>query len=85
MVTNLMPAFHVRAAVSFEDRQDVLGHKSERITSRCSTAELLMEPANKVVGQGSRKSPALVMPFEFRCAPGEIRTPDHLVRSLDGK
>ncbi len=51
------------AGVSFEDRQDLLGHRSGRITSHYSAAELtsLIEAANKVVGQGSRKSPALVV------------------------
>jgi integrase len=38
------------AAVSFEDRQDLLGHKSARITTHYSVAELLnlWEAANKV-------------------------------------
>ena len=51
------------AGVSFEDRQDLLGHRSGRITSHYSAAELisLIKAANKVVAQGSRKSPALVM------------------------
>jgi integrase len=51
------------AGVSFEDRQDLLGHRSGRITSHYSAAELtnLILAANHVVGQGSRKSPALVM------------------------
>ncbi|ANO52149.1 tyrosine-type recombinase/integrase [Woeseia oceani] len=51
------------AGVSFEDRQDLLGHKSGRITSHYSAAELgnLIEAANKVAGQGSRNSPALVV------------------------
>ena len=51
------------AGVSFEDRQDLLGHKSGRITSHYSAAELgsLIEAADKVAGQGSRKSPALVV------------------------
>lgn len=51
------------AGVSFEDRQDLLGHRSGRITSHYSAAELgnLLEAANQVVGAGSRKSPALVM------------------------
>jgi integrase len=51
------------AGVSFEDRQDLLGHKSGRITSHYSAAELgnLIEAANKVAVQGSRKSPALVV------------------------
>jgi integrase len=51
------------AGVSFEDRQDLLGHRSGRITSHYSAAELgnLLEAANQVVGEGSRKSPALVV------------------------
>jgi integrase len=51
------------AGVSFEDRQDLLGHRSGRITSHYSAAELgnLIEAANKVAAQGSRKNPALVM------------------------
>ena len=51
------------AGVSFEDRQDLLGHKSARITTHYSSAEIgnLIEAANKVGGTGSRKSPALLM------------------------
>jgi integrase len=51
------------AGVSFEDRQDLLGHKSGRITTHYSAAELrnLIEAANKVCDDGSRKSPALVL------------------------
>ncbi len=51
------------AGVSFEDRQDLLGHRSGRITTHYSAAELgsLIEAANRVCGEGSRKSPALVM------------------------
>jgi integrase len=51
------------AGVSFEDRQDLLGHKSARITTHYSEAELahLIEAANKVCGTQSRKSPALVI------------------------
>ena len=38
------------AGVSFEDRQDLLGHKSGRITTHYSAAEIvnLLEAANKV-------------------------------------
>jgi len=48
------------AGVSFEDRQDLLGHKSGRITTHYSQAELssLIEAANKVCSTESRKSPA---------------------------
>jgi len=51
------------AGVSFEDRQDLLGHRSGRITSHYSAAELgnLIKAANQVVGEGARKSPALVV------------------------
>jgi hypothetical protein len=48
--------------VSFEDRQDLLGHKSGRMTTRYSAAELsnLIEAAEKACRQGSRKIPAVV-------------------------
>jgi len=51
------------AGVSFEDRQDLLGHKSGRITTHYSAAELenLLDAANSVCNEKSRKSPALVM------------------------
>ena len=51
------------AGVSFEDRQDLLGHKSGRITTHYSAAELenLLAAANSVCNEKSRKSPALVM------------------------
>jgi len=51
------------AGVSFEDRQDLLGHKSGRVTTHYSAAELgnLIEAANTVCGENSRKSPALVV------------------------
>ena len=50
------------AGVMFEDRQDLLGHKSGRITTHYSAAELanLIEAANRVCESNSRKSPALV-------------------------
>jgi len=48
------------AGVSFEDRQDLLGHKSGRITTHYSKAELanLIEAAESVCVEGSRKTPA---------------------------
>ena len=51
------------AGVSLEDRQDLLGHRSGRITTHYCQAELekLIASANKVCGDESRKSPALVM------------------------
>ncbi|MGA2710131.1 MAG: tyrosine-type recombinase/integrase [Steroidobacteraceae bacterium] len=46
--------------VSFEDRQDLLGHRSGRITTHYSQAELtnLIEAAEKVCAAQSRKTPA---------------------------
>jgi len=47
--------------VSFEDRQDLLGHKSGRITTHYSAAEIshLIDAANKTIR--SRKTPALTI------------------------
>jgi integrase len=51
------------AGVSFEERQDLLGHRSGRVTTHYSQTELhrLVSAANKVYGDESRKSPALVI------------------------
>ena len=48
------------AGVSFEDRQDLLGHKSGRITTHYSQAELgnLIVVAEKVCDSESRRTPA---------------------------
>jgi integrase len=48
------------AGVSFEDRQDLLGHRSGRITTHYSQAELtsLIEAEERVCDTESRKSPA---------------------------
>lgn len=54
----------LRAAnVSFEDRQDLLGHKSGRITSHYSAAEIgnLMAAVEKISAPVSRKSPAVLL------------------------
>ena len=50
------------AGVSFEDRQDLLGHRSGRITTHYSAAELsrLIDAANKVC-ERSGKRPDLVV------------------------
>src|SRR5258708_30172454 len=50
------------AGVSFEDRQDLLGHKSTRITTHYSTAELLnlWEAANKVCVDQSKPTLTLL-------------------------
>lgn len=50
------------AGVSFEDRQDLLGHRSKRITTHYSAAELqnLLDAANKVCNSEGR-APTLVL------------------------
>jgi integrase len=57
------------AGVSFEDRQDLLGHRSGRITTHYSAAELswLIAAANKVCERGSKK-PELVMLRRLNCS-----------------
>ena len=49
------------AGVSFEDRQDLLGHKSRRITTHYSEAELvnLIAAAEKACETKSRKTSAI--------------------------
>ncbi len=51
------------AGVSFEDRQDLLGHRSGRITSHYSAAELsrLIEAANAVCDRGNGAPELVVM------------------------
>jgi len=52
------------AGVSFEDRQDLLGHRSGRITTHYSAAELsrLLEAANSMcMNDGENKQPEIVV------------------------
>ena len=51
------------AGVSFEDRQDLLGHKSSRITTHYSAPEIgnLISAANKVCRKKSGKTPAMTL------------------------
>ena len=51
------------AGVGFEDRQDLLGHKSGKVTTEYSAPELadLIEASNRVCGEKSRKTPALTL------------------------
>jgi len=51
------------AGVSFEDRQDLLGHRSGRITTHYSAAELsrLIEAANSVCERGTGKPELVVL------------------------
>jgi integrase len=48
------------AGVSFEDRQDLLGHKSTRITTHYSAAELanLIAASEKALGEIAPKTPS---------------------------
>ncbi len=52
------------AGVSFEDRQDLLGHRSGRIISHYSAAELsgLIEAAEKVCERDGRRPEIVVLP-----------------------
>jgi len=56
------------AGVSFEDRQDLLGHRSGRITTHYSSAELsrLIEAANSVVERDGRKPELVVLNGSLR-------------------
>ena len=51
------------AGVSFEDRQDLLGHRSSRVTTHYSAAELskLIEAANRVCEAGERRPELVVL------------------------
>jgi integrase len=51
------------AGVSFEDRQDLLGHRSGRITTHYSGGELasLLAAANRVCESNPHKIPTLVI------------------------
>ena len=51
------------AGVSYEDRQDLLGHRSGRMTTHYSAAELtkLIEAANKVCERDGKGKPELVV------------------------
>ncbi len=51
------------ASVSFEDRQDLLGHRSGRITTHYSAAELsrLIEAAERVTEQNGRRPELVVL------------------------
>jgi integrase len=60
------------AGISFEDRQDLLGHKSGRITTHYSAAELsnLLEASNRI--SGSNDGPTLVLLRENARSPAKV-------------
>ncbi|MFM9847702.1 MAG: tyrosine-type recombinase/integrase [Hyphomicrobiaceae bacterium] len=66
------------AGVSFEDRQDLLGHRSGRITTHYSAAELtrLIEAAETVV-EADGKRPELVV-LRGRAGTSSRKTPAQL-------
>lgn len=69
----------IRAAgVSFEDRQDLLGHKSGRMTTHYSAAELtrLIEATNSVCSRGG-KQPELVILRQTALASSRKKPPHH--------
>jgi integrase len=64
------------AGVSFEDRQDLLGHRSGRITTHYSAAELtrLIEAANRVCSASSEGQGLVVMRGALARVPQNSRT-----------
>ena len=58
------------AGVSFEDRQDLLGHRSARITTHYSAAELsrLLEAANSVCSNSSEERQPEIVVLRRSCA-----------------
>jgi hypothetical protein len=62
------------AGVSFEDRQDLLGHRSMRTTTHYSAAELsrLIEAAETVCGSGGRHPELVVLRGALRDDPHKI-------------
>jgi integrase len=67
------------AGASFEDRQDLLGHRSARITTHYSAAELsrLIAAANRVCGRSTRQVELVVLrgsiPIESRKTPARAK------------
>ena len=72
------------AGVSFEDRQDLLGHRSARITTHYSAAELsrLIEAAEKVVNRDGSQPELVVMRGAYR-GPSR-KTPASAKSALSG-
>jgi integrase len=62
------------AGVSLEDRQDLLGHRSGKITTHYSAVELtkLIEAANRVCDQGERQPQLVVLRGAFHRQPPQI-------------
>ena len=67
------------AGVSFEDRQDLLGHKSGRITTHYSAAELtrLIDASNRVCESAANKPELVVMKGGFLRTPAKLPQSDN--------
>ncbi len=72
------------AGVSFEDRQDLLGHRSGRITTHYSAAELtrLLAAADSVVDRNGQKPELVVLKGALQVA--SRKTPASTLRVLVG-
>jgi integrase len=66
------------SGVSFEDRQDLLGHRSGRITTHYSAADLsrLIEAANSVVERDGRRPELVVLRGALRSGSRKIHARD---------
>jgi len=62
------------AGVSFEDRQDLLGHRSGKITTHYSAAELasLIEAANRVCDRDGRNPGLVVLKGVIHRGPAKL-------------
>ena len=62
------------AGVSFEDRQDLLGHRSARITTHYSAAELsgLIDAAERVSEQNGARPELVVLRGKLRTTPAKL-------------
>jgi integrase len=67
------------AGVSFEDRQDLLGHRSGRITTHYSAAELgsLIEAANRVCDMNNRRPELVVLRGRVPQNPRNLKGQDN--------
>ncbi|HWV80766.1 MAG TPA: tyrosine-type recombinase/integrase, partial [Hyphomicrobiaceae bacterium] len=72
------------AGVSFEDRQDLLGHRSSRITTHYSAAELtrLLAAADSVVDRNGQKPELVVLKGALQGA--SRKTPASALEVLEG-
>ena len=70
------------AGVTFEDRQDLLGHVSGRITTHYSAAELsrLIDAANKVCDMDGRQPELVILRGAVLALPQNSRKPKSLAR-----